>query len=85
MSDQVNGPLGTVFIMIGLLIWFMEPGLQYTSGNDVSLSDFLIPLPVVVPMILIGLYFITHPYSWYPNHREERVERIRIKYDKKEE
>jgi len=84
MSDQVSGPLGLVFIEVGILIYIMEPGLQLLEGNTPTLSDLLIPLPVVVPMILIGLYMVTHPRPW--GYRgEERVERIRIKYDKKEE
>jgi hypothetical protein len=84
MSDQVSGPFGTMLIMFGILFWLMEPYLQWTGGNSITLSDFLIPLPVVVPMILIGLYMVTHPRPW-GYRAEERVERIRIKYDEKEE
>lgn len=84
MSDQVSGELGTLFIMLGLLITLMEPLLQYTSGEAVTLIAFLIPLPLTLPMILGGLYLVTHPRPW--GYRgEERVERIRIKYDEKEE
>ena len=83
MSDQVSGPVGGVFVMLGLLFWLMEPILQWTGGNEVTLSDFLIPLPLIIPMIVFGLYLITHPKPW--GYRgEERVERIRRKFDDEE-
>ncbi len=85
MSDQVSGPLGGVFIVIGILFFLVGPIMSLFMGDDPTLGDWAASIVMLIIFIGIGLFMWTHQYWWWPTHAEDRVARIREKFDECEE
>jgi len=82
MSDQATPALR---MTLTLAMWLIAAQGIYLDCRGDSLSWWSLNW-LALPIVTWILALILLPdYFWWPNHQAERVERIRIKFDDKEE
>ncbi len=76
MSDQVSGPLGGLFVVIGILFFIAGPAMSLLLGYYVSLAEWAASIVTVIIYVGTGSFMVTHEYWWWPTHAEDRVNRL---------